>query len=701
MRTYRGHGLWGRTSSLGLILICLLLFFLLAGGRHVASSAPAEDAAIAAAGATRLVSVDIHGAPSKSAAAIPAISFNGRFVAFESRATNLVPGDSNGRMDVFVYDLQLNKMELASVATNGELGNGDSYEASISGDGRYVVFTSKATNLTRRGNDSYRGPGINVFRHDRQTGETIAISVNNQGAPADRHAWLGDISSDGNFVTFSSHSNHLVEPDRNGIKRDTFIRDVPRGTTKYNDLLPNGENPWGGGSYGSVSEGGRVVAYRSIAGDIVPGDTNLTFDIFAIDRQTMVTKRVSVSSSGAQGNVMAHYPQISNDGRYVVFQTASSLAARDTNGQIDVYIHDLRTGETSLASVASNGNPANGASARPEVSGDGRYVVFSSQATNLAPSDHGSNHDIFVHDRQTGQTIHASVNNAGQGGNGASTMPVISGDGRVVAFMSTARLVSGVNTSASQIYVRQLSTEPTYTIAGRVTAEGGAALAGVRVAAGGLSTETDGDGRYTLTNVPAGNHTVTATKSGYSFTPASRNVSVPPDAAEVNFTGAPLPTYAVRGVVSTSGGPLAGVTVSDGAGHSAVTNGQGQYSLELPEGSHTLTPALAGYAFDPPSRAVSVPPEADGVDFTAVSQATYTIAGFVKLADGTPIRGAVVSDGAGHTATTTLSGRYELRGLPAGTHTITASKGAMTFRPASRVVTVPPNATGQGFTGSN
>lgn len=684
---------------LSLLLLCLVLI-LLAGGAQATGLSPGLKAA-GEAGSTRLVSADVNGAPARFAANFPAISLNGRFVAFQSRTANLTAGDTNGRSDVFVYDLQSGVMELASLATTGDQADDDSTEASLSGDGRYVVFTSEASNLARRGNEPYRGPGINVFRHDRQTGATIAVSVNNQGAPADRHAWLGDISSDGNFVTFTSHSNSLVTPDRNGIKRDAFIRDVNGGTTAYVDLLPNGENPWSGGSLTSVAEGGRMVAYRSLARDLVPRDTNAAFDIFVLDRAAHTTRRVSVASNGDQNPRESHYPDISNDGHCVVFQTTGALVAHDTNGVLDIYLHDLRTGETVLVSVASNGAAGNGPSIMADVSADGRYVAFSSQATNLVPNDANANSDIFIHDRQTGQTIRASVNSAGQEGNGASTMPAISGDGRVVAFVSTARLVGGVTTSIPQVYVRNLSGAATYTIAGRITTSDGAPLAGARVAAGGRVAETGDNGRYTLTDLLAGDYTLTATKAGYRFEPASRDVSVPPDAAEQDFTAIPVATYAVRGVVTAAAGPLAGVTVSNGAGDSAVTDAQGRYELALPEGAHTLTPALAGYAFEPPSREVNVPPDLEGVDFTATSQAGSSIKGFVKYADGTPIGGATVSDGAGHTVKTNLSGRYEFTNLPAGTYTITVAKGAMTFRPASRIVTVPPDAVRQGFTGSN
>lgn len=694
---------------LPLLSSLLLLFILIIIGGSPATALSARAAATSAV-ATIHVSTTLNGAPSPAFSANPAISFDGRYVAFETSAS-LVSGDSNGKTDVFVYDTQNLAMERVSLAHDGQQANAASNEPSISANGRYVIFTSKASNLIPRPNApvsarANREPGINVYRRDRQTGNTIAVSVDSAGRPADRHAWMGDLSADGGYVSFTSHSENLVKPDMNGIKRDPFIHDVNSGVTEFADRLPNGTNPWSGGAISAVSEGGRRVAYRSKAPNLVPGDNNARFDIFVLDRDENETRRVSVTSSGAQGNADSNYPDISADGRTVVFETASALVPADNNGSVDIYAHDLATRMTQLVSRSSTGQIGNSHSFRPSVSADGRYVSYSSLATNLVPGDTNGQEDAFVNDLQTGQTIRVSLSDTGaQSTGGYSRRAVISGDGRAVAFLSTARnLVNGVNTGVPQVYVRWLSgtAGETYTISGTIQSEASEPVAGVVVALdSGQTATTDDHGRYTLTNVPPGDYALLPLKENYSFQPESRQVSVPPDRSDEDFTATALPTFTIAGVVRKADStPLAGVIVSDSAGHSAATDASGRYQLTgLPEGVHTLTAAKTGYTFDPASREIAVPPDAESADFTGrVLTTTYSITGTVKRPDGSGVQSAVVSDGQGRTTSTNFKGVYTLANLPPGTYTLTVSKNNMSFSPASRVVTVPPNATRQNFT---
>ena len=183
----------------------------------------------------------------------------------------------------------------------------------------------------------------------------------------------------------------------------------------------------------SISAEGRFVAFYSNASSLVLGDTNDTWDVFVHDRQTAETTRVSVDSSGAQGNDGSFSPSISADGGFVAFMSfASNLVPEDTNDRADVFIHDLQSQETMRVSIDSNGNQGNSLSVEPSVSPDGRFVAFRSGASNLVPEDTNGN-DVFVHDRQTGDTTRVSVDySSGAQGNDGSFDPSISADGRFV-----------------------------------------------------------------------------------------------------------------------------------------------------------------------------------------------------------------------------------------------------------------------------
>lgn len=429
-----------------------------------AGALPPARAAVAAGPTTVLVSVATNGRAGNQISSQPAISADGRYVAFTSKASNLVAGDTNRKADIFVRDLLLGRTERVSVATNGSQANNDSMEPAISGDGRFVVFTSTATNLVPnilRGPDDdwYRGPGISVFIHDRQTRTTTLVSVSSSGVPSDERAWLGDVSYDGRYVLFSSHCEHLVQPDYNGNRRDVFRHDRVTGITRMIDLLPNGENPWEGGSFSAISADGNRIVYRSLDGGLVAGDTNQTFDIFVYDVAAGATRRVSVASDGVEGKAQSNRPSISANGTYAAFDTNATLVPGDNNARSDVFVHDLTTGLTTRVSIRTGGAQGNNHSTQASLSWDGRFVVFASLATNLITGDTNGQSDIFLHDRLTGDTSRVSLAAGGaQATGGESTAPRLSADGHSVVFVSKAKnLIPGFKPgSTGQIYVRLL-----------------------------------------------------------------------------------------------------------------------------------------------------------------------------------------------------------------------------------------------------
>lgn len=376
----------------------------------------------------------------------PAISADGRFIAFESTATNLVPGDTNNKSDIFVRDRLTNTTSRISVNSTGNQGNFDAFNPAISADGRFVTFESNSTNLVAADTNNTS----DIFVHDRLNGSTTRISVDSTGQEGDRPSLNPSISADRHFITFESNSTNLVPGDTNN-NSDIFIRDIETNTTTRVSVNST-ENQGNIGSFNpSISANGRFVAFDSLADNLVAGDTNSTRDIFVRDIQTNTTTRVSVNSSGNQGNSGSISAAISADSRFVAFQSnASNLVTGDTNGTSDIFVYDRLTNTTSIASMNSTGDRANRSSFKPSISADGRFVAFDSLADNLAAADTNGTNDIFVRDRDTATTTRISVNSENQGADITSFNPAISASGNVVAFDSFATNLVPQDTNSSR-----------------------------------------------------------------------------------------------------------------------------------------------------------------------------------------------------------------------------------------------------------
>ena len=299
----------------------------------------------------------------------------------------------------------------------------------VSGDGRYVAFQSSANNLVA---GDTNGAG-DIFVHDSQTGQTTRVSVDSTGVQANSIFGSSDssISVDGRYVAFISNGTNLVPGDTNGIQ-DVFVHDRQTGQTERVSISSTGAQANGGVNNPYISGDGRYVTFASTASNLVAGDSNGVSDIFVHDRQTGQTSRVSVDSAGDQGNSHSEFPVISGDGRFVAFQSvATDLVAGDTNSSADIFVHDRQTGQTTRASKNSSGVQANSASLSPAISQDGNFVTFESFATNLVSGDTNGFYDIFVHDLQTGQTSRVSVDSSGNQALGHDSLnPSISSDGR-------------------------------------------------------------------------------------------------------------------------------------------------------------------------------------------------------------------------------------------------------------------------------
>jgi hypothetical protein len=352
---------------------------------------------------TTRVSVASDGTQGNDLSGSASVSADGRLVAFVSAASNLVPGDTNGVFDAFVRDLKGRTTTRVSVASDATEGNADSNfvgAPQFSADGRFVAFESFASNLVPGDTNGT----LDVFVKDRTTGQTSRVSLASDGTEANDQSYYPAISADGRFVAFLSSASNLVAGDTNtcgsvipGSCADIFVRDRQAGTTTRVSVASDGSQSDGGSESPAISADGRFVSFESFATNLVSGDSNGAFDVFVHDQQTGATTRVSVASDGAQGNSDSRPSSISGDGRFVAFISyASNLVPGDSNNDTDVFVHDQQTGATSRSSVASDGTQANSGSARPSISRDGRFVAFDSVASNLVPAD-TNGIDVFVH----------------------------------------------------------------------------------------------------------------------------------------------------------------------------------------------------------------------------------------------------------------------------------------------------------------
>lgn len=417
----------------------------------------------ASAQTTTRVSVDSAGLQANNGSYEIALSADGRYSAFYGRATNLVPGDTNGVEDVFVHDRETGQVTRVSVDSNGGQANGMSVGPNISADGRFIAFQSLASNLVSGDTNAT----WDFFVHDRQTGQTNRVSVNSAGTEGNASSGensynVSSLSADGRYAAFFSLATNLVPGDTNG-KQDVFVHDRQLGRTSRVSMSSAGTEANGDSTYPDLSATGRYVAFTSMASNLVLGDTNGEGDAFVHDCLTGRTVRISVDSAGLQGDRRSQCPTLSADGRYAVFNSnATNLVPGDTNGTWDIFVHDRITRLTSSVSVDSAGVQGNRTSGTdgfyPFISAmtdNGRYVAFGSTATNLVPGDTNNSWDIFLHDRQTGQTSRVSKTHSGGQANWNCVPPSMSADGRYVAFAAEAwNLVPGDTNGYHDVFVR-------------------------------------------------------------------------------------------------------------------------------------------------------------------------------------------------------------------------------------------------------
>lgn len=408
----------------------------------------------AVAQSTTRVSVNSAGVPADQSADDPMVSWDGRWIAFSSSAGNLGGGEDL-LWDVFVHDRASGITSLASVDSSGIKANGSSWQPALSGAGSHLAFASYASNLDP--NDTQTQS--DVFVRDLGAGATQCVSLATGGGSSSGYNYAPSISFDGRYVVWTSTASDLVAGDFNS-RDDVFLRDRLLGTTELVSVASSGaqgdqDSGWMFLSADrpnlQVSQDGRYVVFESRATNLVPGDTNGTADAFVRDRALATTVRVSVDSNGAQVPNGCLYaascltPAISRDGRFVAFASnAAGLVLGDTNGVTDIFVHELATGATERVSLDSSGVECHGHSAHPALSDDGRFVVFDSFASDLVAGDTNGVLDVFSRDRLHGATARVSMSSTGAQADAFVEWPTVSGDGRFTVFTGTATtLVAG------------------------------------------------------------------------------------------------------------------------------------------------------------------------------------------------------------------------------------------------------------------
>lgn len=414
---------------------------------------PLFVATLAFAQGTTRVSVPSLGGQSTLDSTSSTISRDGRFVAFSSADATLTPNDTNGTTDVFVHDLVTRATTRVSVSTLGVEGNGASSFPHLSADGRFVTFSSTATNF-----DSVDANGnlSDVFVHDRSSGVTERISAALGGGGGDGLSYAPQISGDGRYVVFHSYASNLVANDA-AKSFDVFVRDRATGTTDSASIGVGGASLSNGYPRASISDDGRFLAYRG------PHPSAATGVSVALLHDRQLGTSLPLAASPLGGFVYSEWPLIAPNGSAVAFVTSFNLLPEDQSFNADdIYVHDVATGTLSLASTSFSGGGASGSCYPIGFSEDGRYLTFVGKASNLVHDDTNAASDAFVRDRALGKTIRVSLSDDDSQAAGASGPGGISADGRQVAFVSEApNLVVGDTNGALDVFVRRLTSPAT------------------------------------------------------------------------------------------------------------------------------------------------------------------------------------------------------------------------------------------------
>ncbi|MCF7831793.1 MAG: peptidoglycan-binding protein [Candidatus Pacebacteria bacterium] len=413
----------------------------------------------------QIVSVDSDGITGNNASEYPSISADGRYVVFHSSATNLVSNDTNGLHDVFLHDIETEETIRVSESFLGGDSDGSAYDPVISADGRYIVFESNATNLVP---DDINGEP-DVFLYDRINQSMNIVSFDSNGIQGNNDSTDPSISADGQYVVFKSSATNLVLDDTNGVN-DVFLRDTVLQTTVRLSVDSNDVQGNAASNYPQISHDGRYVVFESSATNLVSDDTNGVSDIFLYDNNDTSLIRVSKNEQGEQGNGASGFNtkvfRISGGGEYIIFESnATNLVSDDTNGIKDLFLYTIDTEAIERISKTATGDQISvGNSTQSTISGNGSYVSFASSATNIIPDDTNGVFDIFIYDVALEKVTRLILSDPSQQANTSMFYPVLSEDADFIVFHSSAtNLISDDTNGVRDIFLaRQLNPELTY-----------------------------------------------------------------------------------------------------------------------------------------------------------------------------------------------------------------------------------------------
>ncbi|MFL5130485.1 MAG: hypothetical protein ACJ8DD_10105 [Microvirga sp.] len=377
---------------------------------------------------------------------------DGRFVVFESDANNLVAGDTNNATDVFLKDLSTGAIIRLSTTAGGAQANGGNSTAHFSSDGRFVVFTSAATNLVAGDTNNFD----DIFLKDLTTGAVTLLSTTANGTQTNGNSSNAQLSQDGHLMVFSSVATNLGSSSI--LFSDIFLKDLITGAVTVVTNAADGTRANGLSSHARFSPDGHSVVFESSANNLVTGDANNQIDIFLKDLDTGAVTLVTNTADGTQGNGRSSDARLSADGHFVTFTSvATNLVAGDTNDASDIFLKDLNTGSVTRLSTAADGTQANGRSYDARFSADGRFVVFTSEASNLVADDTNGVSDVFLKDLTTGAITRLSTAANGAQTDFDSYTPLFSPDGRSVVFESDAtNLVAGDGNNRTDLFLVNL-----------------------------------------------------------------------------------------------------------------------------------------------------------------------------------------------------------------------------------------------------
>lgn len=378
----------------------------------------------------------------------PHLSGNGAWVVFTSGATNLVVASLSGQREVFSYLLATQQIRHVSAALSGGQADGDSTANGVSADGRWILLTSQASDLSQAGDQNNT---TDVFVYDQSEGEMRLVSMSPQGVAANGSSFGRDISPDGRYVVYSSEASDLTDEDTNEAW-DVFVWDRESGLSERISMGPGDQQrnvqP---GVHAHISDDGRYVSYHSLSDQLTPASENGVFDIFVTDRERSSTTLLSSTFTGALVDGNAFVLGMSGDGRYLSsYASASNWVEGDTNGLQDVFLIDRTAGTTKRINLGPDGQQADSESSSAVLSSDGRFLSFASAATNLVEGDDNQMDDSFVYDQVADQIRAMSRSATGEFGSGPSQAAQFSSSGTCYVFASKASNLS-LNSSTDEV----------------------------------------------------------------------------------------------------------------------------------------------------------------------------------------------------------------------------------------------------------